>query len=65
MNSILERAREVAQMERDMADARRVNLAEVDLIFAARGDAERLTEAKARFKAAAEILNKWSQEEEK
>lgn len=66
MNSILERAREVAQMERDMADARRViTLAEVDLIFAARGDAERLTEAKAHFKAAAEILNKWSQEEEK
>ena len=64
MNSILERAREVAQMERDMADARRViTLAEVDLIFAARGDAERLTEAKARLKAAAEILNKWSNEQ--
>ncbi len=62
MNSILERAREVAQMERDMADARRtLTLAEVDLIFAARGDAERMDEAKRRFKAAAEILNKWSQ----
>lgn len=47
-------------MERALADARRViTLAEVDLIFAARGDAERLAEAKARFKAAAEILNKW------
>lgn len=64
MNSILERAREVAQMERDMADARRtLTLAEVDLIFAARGDAERMDEAKRRFKAAAEILNKWSNEQ--
>lgn len=62
MNSILERAREVAQMERDMADAcRTLTLAEMDLIFAARGDAERMDEAKRRFKAAAEILNKWSQ----
>ena len=52
---------QVTAMERDMADARRViTLAEVDLIFAARGDAERMAEAKARFKAAAEILNKWS-----
>lgn len=53
---------QVAAMERDMADARRtLTLAEVDLIFAARGNAERLAEAKRRFKAAAEILNKWSQ----
>ena len=44
-----------------MADVRRtLTLAEVDLIFAARGDAERMAEAKRRFKAAAEILNKWS-----
>ena len=44
-----------------MADAHRIlTLAEVDLIFAARGDAERMAEAKRRFKAAAEILNKWS-----
>lgn len=59
---IVARADEVAAMDQAMANARRViTLAEVDLIFAARGDAERLTEAKARFKAAAEILNKWSQ----
>lgn len=64
MSAILERARDVALMERALADARRVlTMAEVDLIFAARGDAERLTEAKARFKAAAEILNKWSNEQ--
>lgn len=51
-------------MERAIDEARRaLTLAEIDLIFAARGDAERLTEAKARFKAAAEILNKWSNEQ--
>ena len=59
---IIARSSQVAAMERDMADARRIlTLAEVDLIFAARGDAERMAEAKRRFKAAAEILNKWSQ----
>ena len=59
---IVARSSQVAAMERDMADARRtLTLAEVDLIFAARGDAERMAEAKRRFKAAAEILNKWSQ----
>ena len=53
---------QVTAMERDMADVRRtLTLAEVDLIFAARGDAERIAEAKRRFRAAAEILNKWSQ----
>ena len=58
---IIARSSQVAAMERDMADARRIlTLAEVDLIFAARGDAERMAEAKRRFKAAAEILNKWS-----
>lgn len=63
---IVARADEVAAMDQAMANARRViTLAEVDLIFAARGDAERLAEAKRRFRAAAEILNKWSQEEEK
>ena len=47
-----------------MADARRIlTLAEVDLIFAARGDAERMAEAKRRFMAAAEILNKWSSQQ--
>lgn len=59
---IIARSSQVAAMERDMADARRtLTLAEVDLIFAARGDAERMAEAKRRFRAAAEILNKWSQ----
>ena len=59
---IVARCQQVATMERDMADARRtLTLAEVDLIFAARGDAERMAEAKRRFRAAAEILNKWSQ----
>ena len=59
---IIARSSQVAAMERDMADVRRtLTLAEVDLIFAARGDAERMAEAKRRFKAAAEILNKWSQ----
>ena len=59
---IVSRSGQIAAMERDMADARRIlTLAEVDLIFAARGDAERMDEAKRRFKAAAEILNKWSQ----
>ena len=63
---IVARSGQIAAMERDMADARRtLTLAEVDLIFAARGDAERMAEAKRRFRAAAEILNKWSQEEEK
>ena len=58
---IVSRSGQIAAMERDMADARRtLTLAEVDLIFAARGDAERMDEAKRRFKAAAEILNKWS-----
>ena len=58
---IVARSGQIAAMERDMADARRtLTLAEVDLIFAARGDAERMDEAKRRFKAAAEILNKWS-----
>ena len=58
---IVYRSGQIAAMERDMADARRIlTLAEVDLIFAARGDAERMAEAKRRFKAAAEILNKWS-----
>ena len=59
---IIARSSQVAAMERDMADARRtLTLAEVDLIFAARGDAERMAESKRRFRAAAEILNKWSQ----
>lgn len=58
---IVSRSGQIAAMERDMADVRRtLTLAEVDLIFAARGDAERMAEAKRRFKAAAEILNKWS-----
>ena len=58
---IVSQSGQIAAMERDMADARRtLTLAEVDLIFAARGDAERMAEAKRRFKAAAEILNKWS-----
>ena len=52
---------QVTAMERDIADARRtLTLAEVDLIFAARGDAERMEAARTRFKEAAEILNKWS-----
>ena len=60
--AIASRAEEVARMERAIDEARRtLTLAEVDLIFAARGDAERMAEAKRRFKAAAEILNKWSQ----
>lgn len=59
---IVARCQQVTAMERDMADARRtLTLAEVDLIFAAHGDAERMDEAKRRFRAAAEILNKWSQ----
>ena len=59
---IAARCQQATTMERDMADVRRtLTLAEVDLIFAARGDAERMAEAKRRFKAAAEILNKWSQ----
>ena len=59
---IVSRSGQIAAMERDMADvSRTLTLAEVDLIFAARGDAERMAEAKRRFKAAAEILNKWSQ----
>ena len=59
---IVSRSGQIAAMERDMADVRRtLTLAEVDLIFAARGDAERMAEAKRRFRAAAEILNKWSQ----
>ena len=58
---IVSRSGQIAAMERDMADVRRtLTLAEVDLIFAARGDAERMAEAKRRFRAAAEILNKWS-----
>ena len=59
---IVSRSGQIAAMERDMADVRRtLTLAEVDLIFAARVDAERMAEAKRRFRAAAEILNKWSQ----
>ena len=59
---IVSRSGQIAAMERDMADVRRTpTLAEVDLIFAARVDSERMAEAKRRFKAAAEILNKWSQ----
>ena len=59
---IVARCQQVTTMERDMADARRIlTLAEVDLIFAVRGFPERMEEAKARLKAAAEILNKWSQ----
>ena len=51
----------VAAIERDIGEIRRtLTLAEVDLFFAVRGDAWRMDEAKARFKAAAEILNKWS-----
>ena len=58
---IVARCQQVTAMERDMADARRIlTLAEEDLIFAVRGFPERTEEAKARFKAAAEILNKWS-----
>ena len=57
---------QVAAIERDIGEIRRtLTLAEVDLFFAVRGDAWRMDEAKARLKAAAEILNKWSQEEEK
>ena len=60
---IVARSSQVAAMERDMADARRaLTLAEVDLLFAAHGDAGRMEEAKRRFKAAAEILNKWGQQ---
>ena len=59
---IVSRSGQIAAMERDMADARRIlTLAEVDLIFAVRGFPERTEEAKARLKEAAEILNKWSQ----
>ena len=51
----------VAAIERDIEETRRtLTLAEVDLFFAVRGDAWRMDEAKARLKAAAEILNKWS-----
>ncbi len=54
----------VAAIERDIEDIRRtLTLAEVDLFFAIRGDAWRMDEAKARLKAAAEILNKWSNEQ--
>lgn len=59
---IVARSGQIAAMERDMTDARReISMAEADLIFAAHGDNLRLAEAKRRFKAAAEILNKWSQ----
>ena len=58
---IIARSSQVAAMERDIADARRaLTLAEVDLLFAAHGEAGRMDEAKRRFRAAAEILNKWS-----
>ena len=58
MNAVLERARDVAQMERALADARRaLTLAEVDLIFAAHGDKDRFQAANSRFAEAAEILN--------
>lgn len=58
MNAILERARDVARMERALSDARRVlTLAEIDLIFAARGDQQRMDAANSRFAEAAEILN--------
>lgn len=59
---IIARSSQVAAMERDLEETRRtLTLAEVDLFFAIRGDAWRMDEAKARLKAAAEILNKWSQ----
>ena len=53
---------QVAAIERDIEETRRtLTLAEVDLFFAVRGFPERTEEAKARLKAAAEILNRWSQ----
>ena len=59
---IAARCQQVAAIERDLEETRRtLTLAEVDLFFAVRGDAWRMDEAKARLKAAAEILNKWSQ----
>ena len=65
-SEIAARCQQVAAIERDIEEIRRtLTLAEVDLLFAVRGDAWRMDEAKARLKAAAEILNKWSQEEEK
>ena len=59
---IAARCQQVAAIERDIEETRRtLTLAEVDLFFAVRGFPERTEEAKARLKAAAEILNKWSQ----
>ena len=59
---IAARCQQVAAIERDIEETRRtLTLAEVDLFFAVRGFPERMEEAKARLKAAAEILNKWSQ----
>ena len=59
---IVARFQQVAAIERDLEETRRtLTLAEVDLLFAAHGEAGRMDEAKRRFKAAAEILNKWSQ----
>lgn len=58
MNETLERARDVALMERALADARRaLTLAEIDLIFAAHGEQQRMDAAKAKFAEVAEILN--------
>ena len=58
---IVARCQQVAAIERDLEETRRtLTLAEVDLFFAAQGFTERMEEAKARLKAAAEILNKWS-----
>ena len=59
---IAARCQQVAAIERDLEETRRtLTLAEVDLFFAVRGFPERMAEAKRRFRAAAEILNKWSQ----
>ena len=60
--AIASRAEEVARMERAIDEARRaLTLAEIDLLFGIRGDGDRIETAKRRFRAAAEILNKWSQ----
>ena len=57
MTEILERARDVALMERALGDARRtLTLAEIDLIYAAHGDKQRMESAQEKFRRAAEIL---------
>lgn len=60
---IIANCQRITAMERDMADARRaITLAEVDLIFAAKGDLVRMNDAQLRFGQTAQILNKWSQQ---